>query len=208
VIELKSILEQYGNTPLVLIGFSWGAWLSYIFAAKYSLLVKKLIIIGSGPFEEKYAAKIMEIRLNHLNNDERKEALSLLSALDSGGIKDNDFARFGELVDKADSYDPLPHDSEVLPCSPDIYQHVWGEASKMRSSGELLKLGGRIQCPVVAIHGDYDPHPAAGVQEPLGRVLKDFRFILLEKCGHHPWLERQAKQNFYDTVRKEIRTFE
>ena len=206
--ELENVLGKYGNPPLILIGFSWGAWLSYIFAAKYSLLVKKLIIIGSGPFEEKYAAQIMETRLSHLNSDEKKEALALSSALDSGGTKGNGFIRFGELMDKADAYDPLPHDSEVLSCSPEIYQQVWGEASKMRRSGELLKLGERIQCPVVAIHGDYDPHPTAGVKDPLNRVLKDFQFILLENCGHHPWLERQAKQNFYDTLRKEIKTFE
>jgi pimeloyl-ACP methyl ester carboxylesterase len=208
VLELNNVLEKHGNLPLILIGFSWGAWLSYVLTARYPSLIKKLILIGSGPFAEKYTNKIMEIRLNHLNNDERKEALSLLAALDSGRIKDDGFARFGELMGKADSYDPLPHDSEVMLCSPDIYQQIWGQAGKMRSSGELLQLGKRIKCPVVAIHGDYDPHPAVGVQEPLSRVLKNFRFILLENCGHHPWLERQAKQNFYDTLRTEISVVE
>ena len=204
VAELKNVLEKHGNLPLILIGFSWGAWLSYIFTARYPSLIKKLILIGSGPFAEKYTSKIMETRLNHLNADEEKEVLSLSSTLDSGGMKSDSFARFGELMDKADAYDPLPHDSELLSCSPDIYQQVWGEAVKLRSSGELLNLGASIQCPVVAIHGDYDPHPAAGVREPLSRVVKDFRFILLDNCGHHPWLERQVKQNFYDALRTEI----
>ena len=97
-------------------------------------------------------------------------------------------------------------DPDVLRNSPEILSTiVWGEASKLRrQSGELLKLGEGIGCPVVAIHGDYDPHPAAGVKEPLARVLTDFRFIVLGKCGHHPWLERHAKDNFYDTLRKEI----
>ena len=206
--ELKNVLEKHSNPPLILIGFSWGAWLSYIFTTRYPFLVKKLILIGSGPFEDKYTVKIMATRLNHLNADEKKEALSLLSTLNSGPMQGNGFARFGELMDKADAYDLLPHDSELLSCSPDIYQQVWGEASKMRRSGELLQLGKKINCPVVAIHGDYDPHPAAGVKEPLYGVLKDFRFILLENCGHHPWLECQAKQQFYDILRKEIRTFE
>ena len=107
-------------------------------------------------------------------------------------------------MDKADSFDSLPHDSETLPGNPDIYQKVWAEASKIRRSRKLLNLGKMIRCPVVAIHGDYDPHPAVGVQEPLSRVLQDFRFILLEKCGHHPWFERQAKQQFYDVLGKEI----
>jgi pimeloyl-ACP methyl ester carboxylesterase len=203
--ELKTILEKYGNPPLILIGFSWGAWLSYIFTARYPSPVKKLILISSGPFAEKYAAKIMVTRLSHLNANEKKEAFSSLSALNSGGLNGNEFARFGELMDKADSYSPLPDDSEGLKRNPDIYRKVWPEAGKMRSNGELLQLGKMIQCPVVAIHGDYDPHPAAGVKEPLARVLKDFRFTLLERCGHRPWFERYAKDNFYKVLRREIK---
>jgi len=116
----------------------------------------------------------------------------------------NGFVRFGELMNKADSFSPLPDVTGGLESNPDIYQKVWTEAGKMRSSGELLQLGNKIQCPVVAIHGDYDPHPAAGVREPLSHVLKDFRFILLEKCGHRPWFERYAQEIFYNTLRREI----
>jgi pimeloyl-ACP methyl ester carboxylesterase len=203
IAELKNVLEKSGNPPITLIGFSWGAWLSFIFAARHPSMVKKLILVSSGPFEEKYVAQIIETCLGHLNAGERQEAL-LLSSLDFGGVQAGSFARFGELMDKAGSFDSLPHDPKTLPGSPDIYQKVWAEASKMRRSRNLLNLGKKIRCSVVAIHGDYDPHPAAGVQEPLSRVLQDFRFILLEKCGHHPWFERQAKDNFYDTLRKEI----
>jgi pimeloyl-ACP methyl ester carboxylesterase len=202
--ELKDVLETHGTPPLILVGFYWGAWLSFILAAQYPFLVKKLILVSSPPFTEKYAAQIMETRLNHLNPDEKQEAISLLSSIYSGSARGNSFARFGDLMDKADSFAPLPHDDEILPCSPVIYQQVWAEADKMRSSGELLQLGEKIRCPVVAIHGDYDPHPAAGVKEPLARVLQDFRFILLAKCGHHPWYEREAKDSFYAELRGEI----
>jgi len=58
--------------------------------------------------------------------------------------------------------------------------------------------------PVGAIHGDYDPHPAAGVRTPLLRVVKNFRFILLENCGYHPWAEKQAKSVFYNILMDEL----
>jgi len=74
----------------------------------------------------------------------------------------------------------------------------------MRSSGKLLELGRNIQCPVVAIHGDYDPHPVEGVSVPLSRVLKDFRFILLDKCGHYPWLEQNVRDNFFKILKSEV----
>ena len=203
--ELKGVLENCGNPPLILIGFSWGAWLSYILAAYHPLLIKKLILISSGPFEEKYAAKIMETRLSRLGVNEKKEALSLLSALDSNDLNNNGFAKFGELMSKADTYDSLPQDSEVFDGGdPDVYQQVWEQASRLRSSGGLLQLGERIQCPVVAIHGEYDPHPSEGVKDPLSRVIKDFRFILLDECGHCPWIERKARDAFYSVLKNEI----
>jgi pimeloyl-ACP methyl ester carboxylesterase len=67
-----------------------------------------------------------------------------------------------------------------------------------------LKLGEKIKCPVVAIHGDYDPHPAKGVREPLSGVIKDFCFISLKNCGHKPWIEQEAKEEFYRILKKEF----
>jgi len=40
-------------------------------------MVKKLILVSSGPFDEKYVAQIMETRFKHLNADEQNEALLL-----------------------------------------------------------------------------------------------------------------------------------
>lgn len=204
--ELKTILEKSGAIPVTLIGFSWGAMLSFIFAAQHPSLVKKLILIGSGVYEEKYAVNIMKTRLNRLNDKERTEVLSLMEVLDGGAseCKNIAMARFGELIFKADSYAPSPYNNEMLEYQYDTYQSVWEQAVELRSKGELLKLGRKIQCPVVAIHGDYDPHPPEGVKDPLSRILKDFRFILLEKCGHYPWLELGARDKFYSILKTEI----
>ena len=76
----------------------------------------------------------------------------------------------------------------------------------MRQTGELLALGKKILCPVVAIHGDWDPHPARGVCEPLQATLKrfPFKFIVLGDCGHKPWIERRAKDKFYSILKEVI----
>ena len=204
--ELKDILQRSGKRPVILIGWSWGAWLCFIFSAQYPSSVKKLILIGSGPFEEKYAQDIMKIRLSRLSQQEKKEILSLTETLNNpaSGDKNTAMARFGDLISKADSYAPMPHQNEIVECQYDLHQKVWDQASKLRRSGELLELGRNILCPVVAIHGDYDPHPAEGVKGTLSRILKDFRFILLDKCGHQPWIERYAKDRFYDILNSEL----
>jgi pimeloyl-ACP methyl ester carboxylesterase len=204
--ELKDVWKAEGNPLVTLIGWSWGAWLSFLFTAHHPKFVKKLILIGSGPFEEKFASDIMNIRLNRLCEEEKTEVLSLTKALDDPAVmhKNTVMARFGQLISKADSYDPLSHKSEILECQYDIYQNIWEQAKKIRSHKKLLDFGKEIQCPVLAIHGDYDPHPYEGVQQPLSFVLKDFRFILLEKCGHKPWIERSAKDIFYKILLGEV----
>ncbi|MCK4297624.1 MAG: alpha/beta hydrolase, partial [Candidatus Marinimicrobia bacterium] len=145
-------------------------------------------------------------RLSRLTENERTELDALQELLSNPNIKnENDiFVRFEKLMSKADSFDPLPFESDVLEYQPDIFQSVWKEAKELRQSGKLLKIGNQVQCPVAAIHGDYDPHPAEGVKSPLSKIIKDFRFILLEKCGHNPWIERNAKENFYEILHKEL----
>ena len=205
--ELRDIIEKHGNPPVVLIGSSWGAMLSYIFAARHPALVKKLIMVGSAVFDDRYAAGIQKTRLDRLDAGPKREVYSLVQELNNGEIRDKDMllTRLGELFTRADAYDPVTLDTEVLEVRFDIHEGVWSDAMKLRSSGEILKLGKKIKCPVVAIHGDYDPHPAEGVREPLCEVLKDFRFILLEHCGHLPWIERQAREGFFEVVREQLR---
>ena len=205
--ELHGVLNEHADLPTVLAGFSWGAWLGLMFAAQYPAFVRKLILIGSGPFEEKYAAQIAETRLARLDEEERTEIRFLMHALKAPAGEDGKamLGRLGELCTKADAYDPLTLDTEVLECRYDIHHSVWMQAVELRASGRLLELGKKIRCPVVAIHGDYDPHPAEGVRTPLTAVLEDLRFVLLEHCGHRPWIERQARRRFYEVLKREFR---
>ena len=165
-----------------------------------------MILISSGPFEEKYAADIENIRMNRLSAGERIEVDSLYQKLNNDEITNTAdvFQRFGELFSKADAYNPMKDNSDEINYDFNIYNSVWNEAAKMRKSGSLLKIGKQIKCPVVAMHGDYDPHPSKGVQKPLSKMLNDFRFILIENCGHKPWLEKQAKDKFYKILKMEI----
>jgi pimeloyl-ACP methyl ester carboxylesterase len=230
--ELKSQLQEHANLPVTLIGFSWGAWLSLILAASYPDFVNRLILIGCGPLEQKYVHKIMETRLSRLSGEEKEEAKSILADLEDqndaiDGKREQEkktaLARMGELFRKTDAFDPmecrsiqsdLPADDSIMPESEcdnsiaqldlDIYQAVWQEASILRQKGELLDFCKKVQCPVIAIHGDYDPHPPEGVREPLKDILKNFRFMLLENCGHKPWIEKKARGNFYTILREAL----
>ena len=202
--ELHAIVLENCTGPVKLVGHSWGAWLVYLFAACYPSLAEKLILIGAGAFNLEYNNDIMKIRLSRLPEKQKSEAVILSALVKEGKASDSDFRRFGELMSTADSYDSIPGKKEVQSFYPEVYNAVWAEAEKLRKSGELLDLGSKIICPVTAIHGNYDPHPSSGVKEPLQKVLHNFKFVLLEKCGHYPWKERYARDDFYSILEKEL----
>ncbi len=206
--ELHSVIQSVSAAAAVkLVGHSWGAWLAFIFTAQYPSLVAKLILIGAGSFDEEHNSDVRRIRLDRLDREERAEMLRLGSALNDTTPDDSTravFRSFGELMSKADSYDCLEVDDAPIDFQPGVYRSVWPEAERLRHNGSLLDLASSIACPVVAIHGDYDPHPAAGVRDPLAQKLRDFRFVLLDKCGHYPWKEKHARDDFFRIIRKEL----
>jgi pimeloyl-ACP methyl ester carboxylesterase len=206
--ELKSVLENRTELPVILVGHSWGAMLGYMFTGENPDMVKKLILVSSGSYEDSYAAGIMDTRFSRMSPEQILEMDAVLDKLDDPAEKQKDalLARFGEIMSAVDSYNPIPHRTEAIECNYEINKSISAEAGLLRSSGRLLSCGRNINCPVVAIHGSYDTHPAEGIRAPLSGVVKDFRFILLEKCGHDPWYEREARDEFYRVLYRELAT--
>jgi DNA repair exonuclease SbcCD nuclease subunit len=171
--------------------------------------VKKLILVGSPPFEETYVKELRENRFSRLSAKEQVEFNSLLARLNSpfNEEKDNHLTGLGELISKTDNYQAILIETEehdTIPTEGHTFQSVWNEASNLRKTGLLLEFGKRIECHVIAIHGDHDPHPAVGVKLPLSQVLNSFKFYILHKCGHSPWKERYAIDRFYKIIHREI----
>src|SRR5437868_4512835 len=79
--ELHTIVQEHGHLPISLIGYSWGAMLSFIFTAQHPLLVKKLILVSSAVFEDDYASSTMQTRLSRLSDEERTRFDALSRAL-------------------------------------------------------------------------------------------------------------------------------
>jgi pimeloyl-ACP methyl ester carboxylesterase len=200
--ELRETLDQHADLPVTLIGHSWGAMLGFIFTATHPTYVNKLIMVGSGLFDSKYVKNIIETRISRLSEDKQTQLKKLEATFkENNNVSDELFYQFGKLMEEVDSFDPIKlSDNEVMKGQYHIYKSVWPEAAKMRERGELLALGKKIKCPVVAIHGNFDPHTYQGIQEPLSTVINNFTFILLYKCGHEPWIERYAKDQFMNLI--------
>ena len=210
--ELSELLAPLARWPVILVGHSWGAVLGYLFAARHPEKVNRLVLVASAPFDEGSGSAILATRLrastSRSGGRPRPPARCSRTRTRPRRNARPRWTRVDRLFTKADSWDPVTLDVGALEDLPEVYERVWGDVRRLRASGELLTLGRRIRCPVLAIHGDHDPHPVDGVRLPLASVVADFRFVMLEHCGHLPWLERQAAEAFYTVLDAELRSAE
>lgn len=196
--ELRQQIIVKGNPPVILVGWSWGAFLSILLASRHPEMVKRLVLIGCAPLIPEEAKDIMQTRYERLDPGEVKELKKIMKVLSQVEDTDeNTFERFGDLMEKADVYNEIEHEDPEVQFDMHINMKVWNEASGMRSSGDLLKELKKIECPITAIHGKEDPHPWEGVKVPLMKIHPDAEFHLLDRCGHRPWFERHSSGIFF-----------
>lgn len=127
------------------------------------------------------------------------DSLQELIADISKNMAKEDAQYFIKYVGDGDNYCALPGSSnDMLYFDEEQHKALMKEIEEMRESGELLARVLNIACPVIAFHGTYDPHPTRGVSEPLEGKIADFRMITMEQCGHDPWKETYAREEFFE----------
>lgn len=204
--ELAAVLARRAARPLTVVGFSWGAWLAWLLAAEHPRLVDRLVLISCPGFRPGDGQLAQTVRFGRMDERQRRAYAAIAEKLYQvpSGERDALFARLGNLMTHIDAFDPAPGIRNTIQFRYKVYRGVWQAADALRTSGRLLDYADRIQCPVIALHGDHDPHPAEGVRGPLAERLADFRFVLLPRCGHKPWIERQAREVFYARLNEAV----
>lgn len=107
----------------------------------------------------------------------------------------------------AGKYPKICKNIVLVGCPPLADQYV-KEISlrRLRSlSGEERKIFQRvidknIQSKLFLVQGVCDPHPIEGVMKPLKENGIPCKTYILEKCGHNPFMEKYAKEEFYDIL--------
>jgi|SRR6056297_678111 len=201
--EIHKVVNALADQPVILIGHSWGAWLSIYYENAHPQVVKKIILVSSGPFDQDYVNHIEQTRNNRMSR-KTKEKLSehfvKINEMDET-IANEHFAKAGQIISSLDSFDVYQEDiSEKTNIDMNIYRKVWSEAAQRRKSGQLIEAVKKVKCPITVIHGDHDPHPLEGIKKPLEREGLDVEVFLLSKCGHYPWREKNAKETFYKII--------
>lgn len=204
ITELNQQINQVTKDHVVLIGSSWGATLALLYAGRYTN-VSKVMIIGSCVYDEESSKKVKEIRFARMSPETNQTFDALVQEVNTYTNKNELFSKLADCFFESDTYDPLTKDLEVLECQQEINTKVWADFKKIRDNpGELAALFSKIQCPVVNIHGDHDPHILEGIQPFLESCLKEIKLVMLDRCGHYPWIERYARGWFFKVLRREI----
>ncbi|MGP8075388.1 MAG: alpha/beta fold hydrolase [Thermoplasmata archaeon] len=204
--ELSDQIGKWASPPVTLVGHSWGAWLALLLAGEHPEKVRRVVLVGSGPFQERYAADIRRHRKQRLTRGQWQEFEEIQQRLSDRPSRASPalLRRFGELAEVADSYELLHQPPTEVRVDLMTFRAVWAEADTMRRSGALVGALRRVRAPVVVLHGTADPHPLHGVVEPLRRAGVEPRVVVLERCGHEPWRERYARDQFFAELRKEL----
>lgn len=205
--ELYALLVSQELRKTILLGYSWGAWLSILFTEKYPDLVERLILVSTPPFTSEESTIIAKRRLEKLDPVATVQVGELTNQLESSDkeIRTSAFRDLGRLFHQCDSYSLVTDKEYVLSYDVDIYHAVWSEAEERRISGAMEKSLGSLTVPLIFIHGNDDSHPSSAILSILKRLDLDVVYYEIPNCGHAPWLERFGQFRFLSIIESVFR---
>lgn len=190
VADLADVLEE----PVVLVGHSWGAMLALSFAVAHPELVRAVMLIGCGSYDEESRAAYKRTM---------KKRLAGASAKD----RELSFQEQARIATRAQAYDPLPRPDEVVAYDPVGYRQTWDDVLRLQAEGIEPAAFANLMVPVWMIHGDHDPHPGEATWGTLLVHIIDVGYTELRRCGHEPWNERHARAPFDRILRERLRAW-
>lgn len=197
--EINEAVQAMKIEAPIIVGHSWGAWMAAIYASEFS--AKKVILIGCGAFDEKYLSGMQARRKGKLTREEEKQVDEYFLQLNRGELRE--ISEFNRLMEKMDAYEATGHD-ELDAFDFEGHGMLMDELRPLRKSGALLKMVKMTECEIVVLHGLNDPHPLEGITEPFDKAGIDYTIHTFAKCGHTPWQERYAKEDFFRVLKAMI----
>ena len=98
-------------------------------------------------------------------------------------------------------------EAEITFSKADAKSHTetWADMVRLQETGIYPAAFAAITAPVLMLHGKFDPHPGQLIRASLLPYLAHLDSHEFERCGHYPWLERAAKQEFRTVLRNWLR---
>ena len=155
------------------------------------------MLIGCGTFSVAARAEF-ETRVEARINPRDRECLEGLTHTEAGA--DRRLAEQGRVMARVFGYDVEEIGEDIAVVDAAAHQQSWADMLRLQRDGTYPAAFAAIGVPVLMIHGEQDPHPGRLISQDLRVHIPHLEYRELPHCGHSPWLERQAKLVFFDTV--------
>ncbi len=188
--DLTAIVGEFSLDPLTVVGYSWGGLLAVLYALETTKSPPdRLVLIDPAPFNRKYRAEFeAEFRRRATN----PEIQQLRAELEASGLRESDPDTYRHRLFELSVAGYFAHAENARDLTPfrviaRTQQSVW---DSLGDYDLFTRLKG-IHCPTLIVHGRDDPIPAASSIE--GAKMMNARLVLLDDCGHVPYVEQPAK---------------
>jgi pimeloyl-ACP methyl ester carboxylesterase len=206
VADLHEVLLTSPEPP-PLVGSSWGGMLALTYAARHPRNVSRVIAIGLGTFDvqaRKTYRRRMAARAGDAGNLQLRELARKLGAAREPDRRARLFREICEISFRIQAHTPLTTRPEVIAYDERGYRETWVDIVRLQDKGVQPDEFRSIQVPVLQLHGVEDPHPGHLIRDSLLPFIPHLRYQEFEKCGHLPWLEAEAREEFMAALRGEL----
>jgi pimeloyl-ACP methyl ester carboxylesterase len=113
-----------------------------------------------------------------------------------------------KIIGKLQEYEHFEHEKREDDGSFDKQGHLetWNDLVRLRDNGTYPAAFASIQSPVIMLHGVYDPHPGRMIYDSLKPYIPKLEYKEWQKCGHYPWREKYARDDFFSVLTNWIKS--
>lgn len=200
VADLHRVVESLGaGTRPALVGHSWGAMLALAYGAEHPTSTGAIALIGCGTFDHASREQLRKTRESRADPELRRRLDRLqVDVLDA----DERLRTSGELTLTLDSYELTSRDVGLEHCDARAHRESWDDMVRLQEAGVYPAAFSAVDSPVLMLHGAVDPHPGPMIRASLAPHLSRLLYRELERCGHYPWLEKHARDDFFAVLQQ------
>jgi pimeloyl-ACP methyl ester carboxylesterase len=200
--DLHALVRNCGEERPALVGESWGAMLALAYAAAHPADAGRIVLVGCGTFDKASRERMHQI-IAERTDPEMQRALAELDRLEID--RDERLMQKFAILEQTYFVDPLEPEaeSEELPLfDSQAHQETWQDMLRLQECGVYPAAFAAVTSPVLLLQGEEDPHPGEMIRDSLAPYVSGLEYHALKRCGHSPWRERTARNEFFEILKR------
>jgi pimeloyl-ACP methyl ester carboxylesterase len=193
-------VDLAADSPVAMVGHSWGAMLALCFAAKHPGKAGPIVLVGCGTFDRSSRSTMQAIIEERIDDDMRDQIHRLSVETTDPAEQFIQAFKLTRHIFDYDPFGPYPEKEESEPFDLKAHNETWSDMRRLQDDGTYPNAFAAIESPVLMMHGQYDPHPGKMIRDSLLPVLPQLEYREFEHCGHSPWIEKSSRELFFSII--------